>query len=106
MILTPSQKLHKNGEDLGKIIVANGFKRLPKVQNIAQSSHTECEPISHSLVTERKSNVNEMVSFNSDYSLFVQGDVVQTICSKCLANMIEKDVLEKSTETYRRRDRD
>ena len=41
MILTPSQKLQKNGEDLGKIIVANGFKRLPKVQNIAQSCHTD-----------------------------------------------------------------
>ena len=40
MILTPLQKLPKNGEDWGKIIVAKGFKRLPKVQNIAQSGHT------------------------------------------------------------------
>ena len=40
MILTPLQKLHKNGEDWGKLIVATGFKRLPKVQNIAQSGHT------------------------------------------------------------------
>ena len=30
----------KNGEDLGKLIVAKGFKKLPKVQNIAQSGHT------------------------------------------------------------------
>ena len=37
MILTPLQKLPKNGEDWGKLIVANGFKKLPKVQNIAQS---------------------------------------------------------------------
>ena len=26
--------------DLGKLIVAKGFKKLPKVQNIAQSGHT------------------------------------------------------------------
>ena len=40
MILTPLQKLPKNGEDWGKLIVSKGFKRLPKVQNIAQSGHT------------------------------------------------------------------
>ena len=28
------------GEDWGKLIVANGIKKLPKVQNIAQSGHT------------------------------------------------------------------
>ena len=26
--------------DLGKLIVAKGFKKLPKVQKIAQSGHT------------------------------------------------------------------
>ena len=40
MILTPLQKLTKNVEDLGKLIVANGLKMLPKVQKIAQSGHT------------------------------------------------------------------
>ena len=40
MILTPFQKLPKNGEDWGKLFVAKGFKKLPKVQNIAQSGHT------------------------------------------------------------------
>ena len=40
MILTPLQKLTKNGEDWGKLIVAKCFKKLPKVQNIAQSGHT------------------------------------------------------------------
>ena len=40
MILIPLQKLPKNGGDWGKLIVAKGFKRLPKVQNIAQSGHT------------------------------------------------------------------
>ena len=31
-ILTPLQKSGKNVEDLGKLIVAKGFKKLPKVQ--------------------------------------------------------------------------
>ena len=31
-MLTPLQKLPKNVEDLGKLIVVKGFKKLPKVQ--------------------------------------------------------------------------
>ena len=31
-ILTPLQKLPKNVGDLGKIIVAKGFEKLPKIQ--------------------------------------------------------------------------
>ena len=34
-ILKPLQKLSKNVEDLGKLIIAKGYKKLPKVQNIA-----------------------------------------------------------------------
>ena len=41
IILTPLQILHKNVRDLGKLIVAKGFKKLPKVQKIAQSGHTD-----------------------------------------------------------------
>ena len=33
-------KIVKNARDLGKLIVAKGFKKLPKVQKIAQSGHT------------------------------------------------------------------
>ena len=44
MISTPLQKLPKNGEDWGELIVAKGFKRLPKVQNITQSGHTAPTP--------------------------------------------------------------
>ena len=40
MILTPLQKLPKNVEDLTKLIVAKGLKKLPKVKKIAQSGHT------------------------------------------------------------------
>ena len=29
--------------DLGKLIVANSFKKLPKVQKIAQSGHTDLD---------------------------------------------------------------
>ena len=29
--------------DLGKLIVAKGFKKLPKVQKIARSGHTDQE---------------------------------------------------------------
>ena len=38
--MTPLQKLPENVEDLGKLIVAKGFKKLSKVQKIAQSGHT------------------------------------------------------------------
>ena len=38
-ILTPLQELPKNVGDLGKIIVASGFKKLLKVQKISQSGH-------------------------------------------------------------------
>ena len=40
MILKPLQKLPKNVEDLGKSIVAEGFKKIPKVQKIARSGHS------------------------------------------------------------------
>ena len=39
-ILTPLQKLPKNVGDLDKLIVAQGFKKLPKEQKIARSGHT------------------------------------------------------------------
>ena len=35
------EKLTKNVWDLGKLIVAKGFEKLPKVQYIAQSGHTD-----------------------------------------------------------------
>ena len=38
--MTPLPKLPKNEGELGKLIVAKGFEKLPKVQKIAQSGHT------------------------------------------------------------------
>ena len=40
-ILTPLQNLPKNVGDLGQLIVAKGFKKLPKVKKIAKSGHTD-----------------------------------------------------------------
>ena len=37
---TPLQKLPKHVGDLGELIVATGFEKLPKVQKIAQCGHT------------------------------------------------------------------
>ena len=42
-ILTPVQKLPNNVDDLGKIIFATSFEKLPIVQKIAQSGHTTSE---------------------------------------------------------------
>ena len=42
MILTPLQLLPTNGGDRGKLIVAKCFKKLPKLQKIAQSGHSGC----------------------------------------------------------------
>ena len=42
-IFTPLQKLPKNVGNLGKIIVATGFEKLPKVQKIAQYGHTHSQ---------------------------------------------------------------
>ena len=44
--MTTLQKLLKNVGDLGKLIVAKAFKKLPKVQKIAKSGHTKWEPLS------------------------------------------------------------
>ena len=47
------KKLPMNVRDLGKLIVAKGFKKLPKVQKIAQSGHTvdraQCDQIARLL---------------------------------------------------------
>ena len=43
MTLAHLQKLPKNVRDLDKLIVSKGFKKLPKVQKIAQSGHTDQE---------------------------------------------------------------
>ena len=45
IVLTPLQKIPKNVGDLGKLNVAKGFKKLPKVQSIAQSGHTACQGV-------------------------------------------------------------
>ena len=39
--MTPLQKLPNSLDNLGKIIVATGFEKLPKVHKNGQSGHTE-----------------------------------------------------------------
>ena len=41
MTLAPLQKLLNNVGNEGKIIVATGFEKLPKVLKIAKSGHTD-----------------------------------------------------------------
>ena len=36
-----TQKLHKKVGDLGKLIVAKGLEKLPELQLIAKSGHTD-----------------------------------------------------------------
>ena len=50
------QKLPKNVGDLGKFIVAKGFKKLAKVQKIARSGHTDQE-VSGTIVLPPKISV-------------------------------------------------
>ena len=69
MILTPLQKLPKNGEDWGNLIVAKGFKNLPKVQNIAQSGHTGNE------VKRRRGKVRFKLNEKKIEKAFVRGRI-------------------------------
>ena len=51
-ILTPLQKFPKNVRDSGKLFVAKGLKKLPKVKKIARSGHTGCHTLK-SYLTKR-----------------------------------------------------
>ena len=57
MISTPLQKLPKNGQNWGKLIVAKGFKKLPKVRKIAESGHTD----SNTAFTQRYNSHMQLV---------------------------------------------
>ena len=48
--MKPLQKLPKNVRDLGKLIVAKGFKKLPKVQKIVQSGHTGGDAVHQKII--------------------------------------------------------
>ena len=45
LILTSLQKLPKSVGNLDILIVATGFEKLPKVQQIAQSGHTDSKQL-------------------------------------------------------------
>ena len=50
-IFTPLQKLPKNVGNLGKLIVAKGFEKWPKVQSITQSGYTALDQSTVSTTT-------------------------------------------------------
>ena len=54
-ILTPLQNLPRILGDLGKLIAAKGFKKLPKVKKIAKSGHTEFTWVKKHQFVDRKS---------------------------------------------------
>ena len=64
-ILLPLQKLPKNVRDLGKLIIAKGLKKLPKVQKIAQSGHTGWHATAKS-----GRRVNQSLLFQTNTDLF------------------------------------
>ena len=55
----------KNVGDLGKLIVAKGFKKLPKVKKIAQSGHTGPNNVNRSL-----SNFPSLMKHRPSLSMF------------------------------------
>ena len=69
MILTTLQKLPYNVGNLGKIIVATGFEWLPKVQNIAQSGHTDhlLRIILHKWMSDRMNVLSEVKRYNTQF---------------------------------------
>ena len=58
MTLTPLQKLPKNERDLGKLIIAKGFKKLPEVQKITRSGHTAFHPLSPMALGSNTEDIN------------------------------------------------
>ena len=74
--MTPLQKLPKNVGDLGKLIVAKGFKKLPKVQ----SGHTGQEETTNSLHLEAELKGNISYAKEEESSFFFNE---QHHCAQC-----------------------
>ena len=53
--------------DLGKLIVAKGFKKLPKVQKIAQSGHTDCGLVGRVVASDIRDPRFELRHWNFNY---------------------------------------
>ena len=72
-------------DDLGKIIFATGFKKLPKVQKIAQSGHTPHRslPKTRPIHTQARFNMRFKVHFRSGLLRF-STRVKNVICIRSL----------------------
>ena len=53
--------------DLDKLIAAKGFKKLPKVQNIAQSGNTGCDSVCRTVASFARD-----LKFKSNQCIFYQ----------------------------------
>ena len=67
-ILTHLQKLPKNVGDLGKLIAAKGFEKLPKLQKIAQSVHKACHNLRNNIGIEVNNYFFNPITFNLVYN--------------------------------------
>ena len=68
------QNLPKNVGDLDKLIIAKGFKKMPKVRKMARSGHTD--EVKHFLV---KSINNFKIGFDRKRTGFVIYDVMNLL---------------------------
>ena len=82
-ILTPLQKLPKNVGDLGKIIDATNFEKLPKVQYIAQSElHTQV--FKRVAILKLLNGVGAVDAFNREQTLtFLRLSRLESCVNKC-----------------------
>ena len=68
---------------MGKLTVAKGFKKLPKVQYFPQSGHTEADPImlSEQLVTQLGKDVGRVASVGNKIERFRFGNLLLRYCT-------------------------
>ena len=80
--------------DVGKLIVAKGFKKLLKVQKISQSGHTDCENehiLGYKFIIEERSvkatakNIFSKPQIWSHCFLLLLKDCILEICTMLLA---------------------
>jgi len=60
--------LPKTVGDFGQLIVAKGFKKLPKEQKIGQSGHTGCMQLRLRLQTFKKGGKNDSTKHSTNFT--------------------------------------
>ena len=80
-ILTSLQKLPKNDGDLGKLIVAKGFEKLPKVQYIVQTGHTAGDTVLSKQVSSQNCAHHKYFLFRNIKNRFTTRFPIPAACS-------------------------